>query len=52
MAGFTGQGVLSKYPTVWLDGARPGNTPSYVGRTTAHPGSVPTPKYTFASKKN
>jgi hypothetical protein len=25
-AGFAGQGVIGKVPTVWLDGARPANT--------------------------
>jgi hypothetical protein len=46
-AGFASKGVLSKDPTVWLDGARPANTcipPTLWGNVPTQPRGVPTPK--------
>ncbi len=45
-AGFAGQGVLNKSPTVWLDGARPANTcipSSFLGNTPVQPRIISTP---------
>jgi hypothetical protein len=42
-AGFAGQGVIGKDPTVWLDGARPAKTfilPSFLVNTPAQPHGV------------
>jgi hypothetical protein len=48
-------GVLSKDPTVWLDGARPANThiPLYFpGNMPAQPCSIPTTKKYICKYKN
>jgi hypothetical protein len=55
LAGSAGQGVLSKDPIVWLDGARPAHTytpPSFMGNVTAQLRSVPTQKIHLQVLKN
>jgi hypothetical protein len=50
LAGFAGKGVLSDYPTVWLNGSRPVNTlisPSFPSNVLTQQCSILTPKSMF-----
>jgi hypothetical protein len=52
---FTSHWVLNKYPTVWLDEAKPANTCipfSLLGNVPMLPCSIPASKNTFASIKH